>query len=143
MWSLLKHRPSFFFSLSNIPNDAEFQGLSENIIFILGQKRSIWFSGKIQENWHTSQLTFLPVYWNYQIVNGSVKILKLANFVEKTFLYLLKRSRPQTDEPLQRKMKNTTSTLKGHFWGWSVVTSVTYMLWHFSQERQKDLIFWT
>jgi hypothetical protein len=108
----------------------------------LGQKRSVWFSGKIQENWHSSQLTFLLIYWSHKLANGSLKIFKLANFVEKTFLHLLKRLRPQTDESLQRKVKNTKSTLKNHFWEWGVNTSVTCMLCRFLQEGQKDLIFW-
>ncbi len=49
-------------------------------------------------------------------MNGSLKFFKLANFVEEIFMHLLKRSQSQTDEPLQRKMKNTTKNLKSPAW---------------------------
>ncbi len=60
--------------------------------------------GKILENCHNSQLSFLVVYRQYGSPKAIVEITELVNFVEKTFLHLLRRLRARTDERTQRKV---------------------------------------
>jgi hypothetical protein len=104
-----------------------------------------WFSvvrGKILENWHNSQLSFLAVYRQYESLKAIVEITELANFVEKTFLHLLRRLRTRTDERTQRKVQNSRDTLKNRFFWPSVKSSVTCMFWYFPRVSQKEPIFW-
>ena len=68
--------------------------------------------GKILENCHKSQLSFLAVYWQYESLKAIVEITELANFVEKTFLHLLRCLRTRIDEQMPRKVQNTGGTLR-------------------------------
>ena len=77
-----------------------------------------WFRvgrGKILKNWHNNQVAFLAVYRQYESLKAIVEITELANFVEKTFLHLLRRLRTRTDQRTQRKVKNSRGTLKNRF----------------------------
>ena len=55
------------------------------------------------------------VYRQYVSLKVIVEITELANFVEKTFLHLLRRLRTLTDERMHRKVQNTIGTLKNRF----------------------------
>jgi hypothetical protein len=72
-------------------------------------------SDEILENCQNRQLPFLSVYWYYQLANSILEVIKLSNFLEKTFLNLFRRLRAQTDERTLIKMQNTRDTLKNLF----------------------------
>ena len=71
--------------------------------------------GKILENCQNSQLSFLAVYRQYELLKAIVEITELVNFVEKPFLHLLRRLRTRTHEQMQRKAQNSRGTLKNCF----------------------------
>jgi hypothetical protein len=57
----------------------------------------------------------LAVYRQYELLKAIVEITELANFVEETFLHLLRRLGIPTDERTQRKVQNSCRTLKSDF----------------------------
>ena len=54
----------------------------------------------------------LFVYGDYQLVNSIVEYAELVNFVEKTFLHLLRRPQILRNVRMLRKVQNTGSTEK-------------------------------
>ncbi len=93
---------------------------------------------KILENYHNDQLSFLTVYRQHESLKAIDEITELVNFVEKTFLYILRRLRTRTDERTQRKLQNSRNTLKNQFFDQvSRVVCYLYVLAFFTGKSER------